>query len=140
MPSFSKASSARLSGCHPDLQAIFSEVVKRFDCTVMTGHRDKATQNRLKDEGKSQLSWPLSRHNAMPSMAADVAPYPIDWDDMARFNYFAGFVMGVARQLKESGKISHDVRWGGDWDMDTQVKDNSFDDLVHFELVSESHI
>jgi len=26
------------------------------------------------------------------------------------------------------------IRWGGDWDMDTQTKDNKFDDLVHFEL------
>ena len=26
------------------------------------------------------------------------------------------------------------LRWGGDWDMDTQVKDNKFDDLVHFEI------
>jgi hypothetical protein len=29
------------------------------------------------------------------------------------------------------------LRWGGDWDMDTEVKDNKFDDLVHFELVGE---
>ena len=27
------------------------------------------------------------------------------------------------------------LRWGGDWDRDTQVKDNSFDDLLHFELI-----
>ena len=26
------------------------------------------------------------------------------------------------------------IRWGGDWDMDTQVKDNNFDDLPHFEI------
>jgi len=27
------------------------------------------------------------------------------------------------------------LRWGGDWDRDTEVQDNSFDDLVHFEIV-----
>lgn len=26
------------------------------------------------------------------------------------------------------------LRWGGDWDSDTEVNDNSFDDLVHFEI------
>ena len=26
------------------------------------------------------------------------------------------------------------LRWGGDWDQDTEVKDNRFDDLGHFEL------
>ena len=27
------------------------------------------------------------------------------------------------------------IRWGGDWDSDTQVNDNKFDDLVHFEEI-----
>ena len=27
-----------------------------------------------------------------------------------------------------------DLIWGGDWDGDTDLKDNAFDDLVHFEL------
>ena len=31
-----------------------------------------------------------------------------------------------------------EIRWGGDWDSDTQVKDNKFDDLVHFELIKET--
>ena len=139
MPKFSKTSASRLRTCHEDLEAIFSEVVKGFDCSIITGHRDKATQDKLRAEGKSQLGWPLSRHNAMPSMAVDVAPYPIDWQDRDRFHYFAGYVMGVARGLKDAGVITHELRWGGDWDMDTEVKDNNFDDLVHFELVSLEH-
>jgi hypothetical protein len=28
-----------------------------------------------------------------------------------------------------------ELRWGGDWSMDFEVKDNRFDDLVHFEIV-----
>jgi hypothetical protein len=27
------------------------------------------------------------------------------------------------------------IRWGGDWDSDGEIKDNSFDDLVHVELI-----
>ena len=54
--------------------------------------------------------------------------YPIDWEDRERFSYFAGFVKGVAWRLNIR------VRWGGDWDGDTELSDNNFDDLVHFEL------
>ena len=43
-------------------------------------------------------------------------------------SYFAGVVKGIASQMGIG------IRWGGDWDMDTEVKDNRFDDLVHFEL------
>ena len=78
--------------------------------------------------GKSQLEYPKSRHNLVPSMAVDVCPYPIDWNDRERFSYFAGYVRGVAAGM------GIDIRWGGDWDSDGEVKDNSFDDLPHFEL------
>jgi hypothetical protein len=27
-----------------------------------------------------------------------------------------------------------ELRWGGDWDQDFEVKDNRFDDFPHFEL------
>lgn len=37
--------------------------------------------------------------------------------------------------LTDFGKISSEVRWGGDWNNNTELKDNSFDDLVHFELI-----
>ena len=29
------------------------------------------------------------------------------------------------------------IRWGGDWDKDNELKDNGFDDLMHFELIDE---
>ena len=57
-----------------------------------------------------------------------MAPYPLDWDDRERFQYFAGFVLGTAKQL------NLDIRYGGDWDSDNDLKDNNFDDLVHFEI------
>ena len=65
----------------------------------------------------------------MPSLAVDVVPYPVDWQDRERMTYFAGFVMGIARV-----KFGISLRWGGDWDLDTDLKDNKFDDLPHFEI------
>jgi peptidoglycan L-alanyl-D-glutamate endopeptidase CwlK len=37
--------------------------------------------------------------------------------------------------LKNDGKMTHDVRYGGDWDGDKDINDQTFNDTVHFELV-----
>jgi len=107
---------------------LFNEVIKHFDCSVIQGHRGKEDQNKAFKEGKSKLKYPNGNHNKSPSKAVDVAPYPINWNDRERFTYFAGYVVGIASQMGLK------IRWGGDWDMDTEVKDNNFDDLPHFEL------
>jgi peptidoglycan L-alanyl-D-glutamate endopeptidase CwlK len=52
-------------------------------------------------------------------------------------HYFAGYVKATAEQLKKDQLICHDIRWGGDWDSDTEVNDQTFIDLPHFELISE---
>lgn len=135
MPSYSESSKSALETCHPDLQKVFERVIRDFDHTIIEGHRGEEKQNRLYDEGKSKLRYPESRHNENPSMAVDAVPYPVDWDDRERMTLFAGYVLGVAEKLKQEGQISYDIRWGGDWDQDTEVSDNGFDDLPHFELV-----
>ena len=125
---FSQNSLKQLRTCHPDLQELFFAVVEEFDCTILEGERDEETQNILFTEGKSKVTYPNSKHNNSPSLAVDVAPYPIDWEDTDRFYYFAGFVMGVASQLGIK------IRFGGDWNKDNQVKDTRFKDLCHFEM------
>jgi len=47
----------------------------------------------------------------------------------------AGYVMGIAKLMYDQGLITHHLRWGGDWDRDTEVNDNRFQDFPHFELV-----
>ena len=131
MPRFSKRSEAKLATCDPKLQQLFNEVIKGFDCSILVGHRGQFEQAKAVIEGRSKVHWPNSKHNSSPSQAVDVAPYPIDWEDRERFHLFAGYVLGIASQLNIP------IRWGGDWDMDTEVKDNTFDDLVHFELASK---
>ena len=128
MPSFSDTSKKRLSTCDEKLQTLFNEVVKHFDCSVICGHRGEKAQNKAYKAGNSQKQFPHGKHNKLPSNAVDVAPYPLDWDDRERFQYFAGFVLGTAKQL------NLDIRYGGDWDSDNDLKDNNFDDLVHFEI------
>lgn len=135
MSIFSKISEQRLETCHPDLQILFNEVIKYFDISVIYGHRNKEEQELAFNEHRSQKHFPYSFHNSNPSMAIDVAPYPYDGKDERRFTYLSGHVMLMAKLLKEQNKITHDVRWGGDWDNDTEVKDNKFNDLGHFELI-----
>jgi peptidoglycan LD-endopeptidase CwlK len=131
MPRFSDKSISKLTTCDPRLQRVLHEVIKHFDCTILEGHRDKERQNRMVEEGKSQVRWPDGKHNTVPSMALDVTPYPVVWDDRERQTLFAGFVLATAKSM------GIDLRWGGDWDRDTEVRDNTFDDLVHFELVEK---
>ena len=129
MPNFSEKSLASLATCDARLQRVFQEVVRHFDCTILEGHRDKERQNRMVAEGKSKVRWPHGKHNTMPSQAVDVTPYPIVWDDRERQTLFAGFVLATAKAM------GVDLRWGGDWNRDTEVRDNTFDDLVHFEIM-----
>ena len=128
MPRFGKRSKQRLSTCDERLQEVFNEVIKYVDCSVLEGHRGKERQNQLYKEGKTKVTYPKGRHNASPSLAVDVAPYPIDWNDRERFTLFAGFVIGMANRM------GYTLRWGGDWNMNFEVDDNKFDDFPHFEL------
>jgi len=130
MPKFSSKSKARLNQCDPRLIKLFERVVEVIDCTVLEGHRDEATQNEYFDSGRSKVEWPQSKHNKRPSLAADVVAYPIDWNDTKKHYYFAGIVMGMADNLGLK------IRWGGDWDRDQDLNDQSFMDLVHFELIN----
>jgi peptidoglycan L-alanyl-D-glutamate endopeptidase CwlK len=128
MPRFGRKSRERIATCDKELQNLFTDVVKYFDCSVLVGFRGENKQNRAFKEGRSMVRWPRGKHNSNPSLAIDVAPYPIDWDDRERFLYFGGFVKGCAYQM------GLPLRWGGDWDNDTSLSDNKFDDLVHFEI------
>ena len=130
MPKFGRRSKERLETCDKRLQTIMNEVIKHVDISVLCGHRNEKDQNQVFKDGNSKVDWPKGRHNAYPSNAVDVCPYPIDWDDRERMTYFAGMVMGIAK-AKGIG-----VRWGGDWNQNTDLEDNGFDDLPHFELTN----
>lgn len=128
MARFGKRSKERLSTCDTRLQAVFNEVIKHVDCSVLEGHRSGERQDKLYDEGRTKVKFPNGRHNKKPSRAADVTPYPVDWKDRERQTLFAGFVLGIANGM------GINLRWGGDWDQDFMVHDNMFDDFPHFEV------
>lgn len=120
MPKYGKRSEENLSTCHEDLQRLFREVIKHYDCSVLSGYRDEREQHRLFVNGMSQLQYPKSMHNRQPSLGVDVVPYPIDWNDIYRFKEFMFFVKGVAIGM------GIEIECGGQW--------TKFKDYPHFQL------
>lgn len=121
MPSFGPHSKSRLATCHPDLQRLFNEVIKEYDCSVLCGYRGKEEQEKAFAGGFSKARWGQSKHNRKPSLAVDVVPYPIDWNDVPRFLNFVELVKKKAKELNIK------IRCGADF---TSIKD-----YPHFELV-----
>ena len=140
MPIFSQKSLNQLNTCAPDLQILFKVVIQYFDCVVNEGYRNKEDQEKDFQNGTTKLHWPHGKHNAYPSNAVDVYPFEpgkvINWNDTKRMMYFAGYVMGISKILFDQKKISHRIRWGGDWNQNTELTDETFPDLGHFELIN----
>jgi len=148
MSSYSRRSKENLSSCTYNLQRLFKIVIAFYDNSIIQGWRSDAMQQRLYDTGASKVTH--SKHNETPSQAVDSAPYlqkrgipwpkvPSDWNDqrkrdryirdLCQFYHYGGFVEGIA------ANEGIPIRWGGNWDRDSDVTDQTFDDLVHFEEV-----
>ena len=135
---FGARSLANLSTCDERIQEVLFEVITIRDCAVLCGRRPKEEQDRVFREGHSRVEWPDSRHNVVNpddlAEAVDVVPWyaakpHIRWNDREGFVHFAGVVLGVA------GCLGVPLRWGGNWDGDQELLDQSFFDLPHFEIL-----
>ncbi len=160
MPTYSKVSRERLETCCPELRTIFHSLISRHDHSILCGARSREEQETAFREGRSKLHFGESKHNVGPgtvrdlSDAIDAAPYlpglSIPWPPPIPLNeqITASFVIkyskrlglfyvfaGRVLQLAEEHEIA--LRWGGDWDRDDDVTDQSFDDLVHFEVIRD---
>jgi len=128
MARFGERSKKNLEGVDLRLIWLFTEIVENHhDCSILEGVRTNARQAQLVEQGKSKTM--NSKH--LVGKAVDVVPYPISWANTKRFYYFAGIVKAVAKQMGIG------IRWGGDWDMDNDLDDQTFMDLVHFELLED---
>lgn len=132
MYSFSERSALNLKSAHPTLQTLLKRAIEEVNFTVIEGHRGKEKQNRLYDEGKSELPYPESKHNNMPSLAVDIMPYPIEPVEDIRFAYCNGIIRGLAEEM------GIPIRLGIDWNMDGELvkydEEESFFDGAHIEL------
>lgn len=126
---FGPTSRLRLATCDIRLQEIANEALKTMDISVICGHRNQPEQDAAVRAGLSKTPWPTSKHNSFPSMAMDVAPYPINWSETGRFESMAALLLNIARRKGVK------LRWGADWNMNGRTEDERFRDWPHFELV-----
>ena len=135
-------SELKLSTCHVILRDIFNEAIKLYDIKILAGARGEGEQKAAYEGGVSKVQWPNSKHNVPSpkdlSEAVDAAPYPIIWDDERRYYFLHGIILGITVRVREkwllAGGRNFEIRWGGDWDSDTDFNDQKFNDLVHFEI------
>lgn len=107
-----------LSGVHVDLVAVVKRAIEitEVDFSVIEGIRNIERQRQLVKDGKSTTL--NSRH--LTGHAVDMVPYPVDWEDLERFES-----MAVAMKLAAE-ELEIPIVWGGDW--------KTFYDAPHFEL------
>ena len=125
MPKFGRKSRKNMKGLNVGIVNVLNQTIPHFDFSVIEGLRSIETQKEYVAKGASKTM--KSKH--LEGKAVDIAPYPRDYDDIERFVYLGGFILGVASQLGVK------LRWGLDWDMDTYTKDTGFRDIGHFEVV-----
>jgi len=110
MSIFSKESEKKLATCDVKLIKIANELIKIMDVTILCGHREEKEQNEAFNSGKSKAKFPHSKHNIFPSKAIDIVPYPIDWNDLKRFERMCGIIEGIASQLGISIRLGRDFK------------------------------
>ena len=115
---YGQTSRQRLSTCHVDIQKIFKVAIHYVDISILCGHRPEEEQDIAFRAGTTEVMFPDSKHNSMPSMAVDASPNPIDWNDAKRFAVMTGRLFQIVDDLYDQGVITHKLRWGGDWDKD----------------------
>jgi peptidoglycan L-alanyl-D-glutamate endopeptidase CwlK len=148
---FGNESRIKLSTAHPDLQKLFERVNEWCQCTIFTGSRSKAEQEDFFygtnktgiNPDKKKLSKTLDSKHLIQSdgfsHAIDAGPDPVEWES-ANYKldciYFAGLVMYIAQEMYNKGEIAHKIRYGGDWNKNGIISDESFQDIDHFEIIA----
>ena len=132
------ASRKKLEGLHPNLIAVVTRAIEvtTQDFTVLCGVRTLAEQKELYAQGRTKpgqiVTWTLkSRH--LPAAdglgrAVDLAPYPIDWNNLSKFDAIAKAMFDASKEL------GIPIRWGADWDQDGKARERGETDSPHFEL------
>lgn len=137
MPRFSARSLKARNELHPLLQQVVDAAILKVDFVLLDAQRGRAEQERAFRGGFSKARFGQSAHNYVPAIAFDLCPYPISWEP-AKFREIAKVIgyydprqgdgFGIAKELLIP------LRWGADWDMDGEWKDERFLDWGHWEL------
>lgn len=136
---YGESSQRRLGTAHHDLQIIAVRLIDFMDITILQSSRTIEEQiiNIVNGVSETINSRHIPRdadgHYApqLPSMALDLAPYPIDWNSDLWMRK-AYFMQGMIRVIAEQEGIA--IIQGVDWDMDSVFRDQTFHDAPHLQL------
>lgn len=122
---FSASSAARLAECDIRLQLVIAHLALYNDIVVVTGYRGQAAQEAAFRAGHSKVRYPNGSHNLFPSMAVDIQP--VTGGRLTRFALGAKAVL-----LGQMYRIP--LRWGGDFNNDSNLDQKEFEDPYHLEI------
>ena len=128
-----KTSLARLKGVDEQLVNIVKRAIEisEVDFTVLEGVRTLERQRELYAQGRTApgkiVTWTMkSRH--IEGKAVDLVPYPLDWNDLEKFNKIKDAMFQAARELDVN------LRWGADWNGNGEYREKGEYDSPHFEI------
>lgn len=145
---FGPQSLKRLEGVHPKMVAVVHGAlailnewkaagVATCDLMVLEGVRTPARQKELYAQGRTKpgnvVTWTLESNHFVNKKtgyghAVDLVPYPVDWNDLKKFDLISRAMMASA------AKLNIPIRWGADWDRDGNPRERGESDSPHFEL------
>ena len=147
----SKRSLSRLAGVDDKLVAVVKRAIEisqvdfmvlegvrtREQCMINYGKGRTAAQCQAKgvpakyaQPKLAKVTWlnnPLSSKH-VSGKAVDLVPYPVNWNDLTKFDQVAKAMFAAAKELGVS------IRWGADWDNDGNYREKGEYDSPHFEL------
>ena len=147
----SERSLERLQGVHPKLIKVVKRAIEisKQDFMVLEGVRTrkqcmvnygkgrtiaqcvaKGVPAQYANPRAAKVTWlnnPFaSKH--VSGKAVDLVPYPVDWNDLKKFDVIAQAMLQAAKELNVS------IRWGADWDADGKPRERGEFDSPHFEI------
>lgn len=131
----SKRSSEQLETTSPLIQKIITEALTHscidFGIPKLGGKRTVEEQKALYDAGKSKCDGKVKKSYHQSGNAVDIVAYV-----NGNYTYDKRYYYMLAHHILATAKRMgiHNVRWGGDWDRDFDLDDQTFNDLCHFEL------
>lgn len=128
-----------LEGVHPKLVDIVKLAIAytKVDFTVIEGVRTQERQNLLYAQGRTKpgqiVTWSRTSNHFTNKRtgfghAVDLVPFPVDWNDLKKFDAISLAMFAAADQLNTP------IRWGADWDRDGFPRERGETDSPHFEL------
>lgn len=146
-----KTSLERLTGVDERLVKVVKRAIQisKVDFSVLEGRRTieqcyinygkgrtaaqcvaKKVPAKYANPSAAKVTWlnnPLGSKHVI-GKAVDLVPYPLDWNDLAKFDAIAKAMFAAAKELGVT------IRWGADWDADGKPRERGEYDSPHFEF------